>query len=107
MGISPPAGACSGQRFPPGHGGSSGSYSTLGSQNAAPARLGAAAKRGAASEGGGGDARVDRDPREGRGQALEGERERCEAAGMDDFVPKPITPSDLGSALERWTGTRA
>ena len=37
----------------------------------------------------------------------EGERERCEAAGMDDFVPKPITPSDLGSALERWTGTRA
>ena len=37
----------------------------------------------------------------------EGERERCEAAGMDDFVPKPITPADLGSALERWTGTRA
>ncbi len=37
----------------------------------------------------------------------EGERERCTAAGMDDFVPKPITPSDLGSALERWTGTRA
>ena len=35
------------------------------------------------------------------------DRERCEAAGMDDFVPKPITPSDLGSALERWTGTRA
>ena len=37
----------------------------------------------------------------------EGERERCEAAGMDDFVPKPVTPADLRSALERWVGTNA
>jgi len=32
----------------------------------------------------------------------EGERERCAAAGMDDFVPKPVTPADLGAALDRW-----
>ena len=37
----------------------------------------------------------------------EGERERCEAAGMDDFVPKPVTPADLGAALSRWVGTPA
>ncbi|MGV3562542.1 MAG: response regulator [Nocardioides sp.] len=35
----------------------------------------------------------------------EGERERCAAAGMDDFVPKPVTPADLGAALDRWVAS--
>jgi TMAO reductase system sensor TorS len=30
------------------------------------------------------------------------ERERCFAAGMDDFVPKPMRPQDLAAALHRW-----
>jgi CheY-like chemotaxis protein len=32
----------------------------------------------------------------------EGERERCIAAGMDDFVAKPVSPSDLDATLARW-----
>jgi CheY-like chemotaxis protein/HPt (histidine-containing phosphotransfer) domain-containing protein len=34
--------------------------------------------------------------------AVEGERERCLAAGMDDFLTKPVDPSRLGETLERW-----
>ncbi|MCW2764961.1 MAG: hybrid sensor histidine kinase/response regulator, partial [Nocardioides sp.] len=34
--------------------------------------------------------------------ATEGERERCLAAGMDDFVSKPIAASSLATVLERW-----
>ena len=37
----------------------------------------------------------------------EGERERCTAAGMDDFVPKPVTPAELGEALRRWVAAPA
>jgi CheY-like chemotaxis protein len=33
--------------------------------------------------------------------ALDGDRERCLDAGMDDFVSKPIEPSELFGALER------
>ncbi len=33
--------------------------------------------------------------------AFKGERERCIALGMDDFLTKPITMSDLKSALDR------
>ena len=30
------------------------------------------------------------------------DRSRCLAAGMDDFVPKPIVPGDLLAVIERW-----
>lgn len=36
--------------------------------------------------------------------AVEGERERCLAAGMDDFVTKPVDPAGLASVLSRWVG---
>ncbi|MBI5434938.1 MAG: response regulator [Planctomycetes bacterium] len=38
--------------------------------------------------------------------ALQGDREKCLAAGMDDHVAKPIRPADLIAALERWVEGR-
>jgi signal transduction histidine kinase/CheY-like chemotaxis protein len=34
--------------------------------------------------------------------AMKGERERCLAAGMDDFMSKPFSMEDLGAVLGRW-----
>jgi len=38
--------------------------------------------------------------------ALEGDRERCMAAGMDDFMTKPVSGAMLATAVQRWTGRR-
>ena len=35
--------------------------------------------------------------------AMKGDRERCLAAGMDDYLPKPLQPNDLYAVLEKWT----
>ena len=36
--------------------------------------------------------------------AMEGERERCLAAGMDDFIAKPYQVADLVARLDHWVG---
>ena len=38
--------------------------------------------------------------------AFEDDRRACLAAGMDDFLIKPLSPEALRAALERWTGPR-
>ncbi len=54
-----------------------------------------------------------REPRTGKGgripiialtaNAMQGDRERCIEAGMDDYLAKPFTKSQLRETLRRWT----
>ncbi len=36
-------------------------------------------------------------------QAMQGDREKCIAAGMDDYLSKPIRPKDVRAVIERWS----
>jgi CheY-like chemotaxis protein len=34
--------------------------------------------------------------------AMEGDREQCLAAGMDDYISKQVEPHELAPAIQKW-----
>jgi CheY-like chemotaxis protein len=34
--------------------------------------------------------------------AMQGDRERCIEAGMNDYITKPVSPKALADVLDRW-----
>jgi CheY-like chemotaxis protein len=39
-------------------------------------------------------------------EAMEGARERCLAAGMDDYITKPVRLDEIIEALKKWVPER-
>ena len=39
--------------------------------------------------------------------AMNGERAKCLAGGMDDYIAKPLDQDKLAGILEKWTGSAA
>jgi CheY-like chemotaxis protein len=37
--------------------------------------------------------------------AMTGDRERCLAAGMNDYLSKPVSPEKLEAIIEKWVGS--
>jgi CheY-like chemotaxis protein len=38
--------------------------------------------------------------------AMSGAKEKCQAAGMDDYMTKPLDPDALEAMLEKWLGEK-
>ena len=39
--------------------------------------------------------------------AMVGDKERCQAAGMDDYLSKPIRPEELSDVLKRYSSAES